>query len=356
MFDLTLSSAQEALIAEVGTHLTELRALAAASELARKPCSEIVDRILNGKYALPGEDGAVEPLSALLAAQEYGYADPGIAVVIAGAWQAQLLSGGRAGDAPAQLTSPLLFEGFGRSPSEFRTTAARTTGGWTLTGRKEAVLHPGAAAGSVVVARDDDGQLGVFRVDGVPAGYVVDRDDAGEGKLGLRSAHTGAVRLDHVVVPDDARLDAGEPLALHRTVALARLLHAAIALGSARASVDYASGWATQRTAFGKVIASYQGVAFVLADLSTAIEAARLLLWDTVTGLPRLTDVESIEEAVARSVARAAAMATDAGRQGVNLLGVHGIITDHPVERWYRAAAALSTIDFDPLSSALEVA
>jgi alkylation response protein AidB-like acyl-CoA dehydrogenase len=356
MFDLTLSSTQEALIPLVRAHTDELRELAATSELDRKPCQEIVDRILDGQYALPAEDGVADPLSAVLAAQEYGYADPGIAMVIAGAWQARLLAGGAAAGTPAQLTSPLLFEGFGRGPSEYRTTATRTTAGWTITGRKEAVLHPGVAARSLVVARDDDGQLGVFLVEGVPTGYIVDRDDADEGKLGLRAAHTGAVRLDHVTVPDDARLDAGEPLALHRAVALARLLPAAIALGSARASVDYASGWATKRTAFGKVIASYQGVAFVLADLSTAIEAARLLLWDTVTALPRLADIESVEEAVARSVARATAVATDAGRQGVNLLGVHGIVTDHPVERWYRAAAALSTFDFDPLSTALELA
>ena len=136
---------------------------------------------------------------------------------------------------------------------------------------------------------------------------------------------------------------------------LFRSLLAAVALGAARASVDDAIDWAKVRTAFGQPIWNYQGVSFVLVDLESTIETIRLLLWETVTSLPRLTDVRSIEDAVGRTVARAGAVATDAGREAVNVLGVHGIVTDHPVERWYRGAAALSAIDFDPLAVALEV-
>jgi alkylation response protein AidB-like acyl-CoA dehydrogenase len=193
-------------------------------------------------------------------------------------------------------------------------------------------------------------------VDGTPDGYRVDRDDATEGKLGLRAAHTGSVNLGGVIVGEDARFSAPSEAELSRAIALSRVFIAAIALGSAQASLDYAIGWAKERTAFGKPIASYQGVAFVLVDLETAIESARLLLWDTVTGLNRYADTASLETAVSRVVARSCAIGTWAGREGVNLLGVHGIVTDHPVERWYRASAALSTIDFDPLAVALEVA
>jgi alkylation response protein AidB-like acyl-CoA dehydrogenase len=357
LFDLAVTPEQETMINELRSLVPELREIAVASERDRKPSTKLIDRILDGKYAAPTVDGRIDPLSAVLAAAEYGYADPGIALVIVGSWQAQLLLGDTDANQPIQLTSPMVYEGFGRSPSEFTTTATRDSDGWSLTGRKESVLHPGAAPVSVVVARDaEDGRLGVFRVNGTPDGYTVERDDAAEGKLGLRSAHTGAVRLDRVPLPAAARIDTPDDLALHRKLGLARALIAAVALGSARASLDYAIEWAKKRTAFGKPISTYQGVAFVVADLDTQIETARLLLLETVTSLPRFGDTESLEEAVARAVGRSCAAATAAGREGVNLLGVHGIVTDHPVERWYRASAALSAIDFDPLSVALDVA
>jgi alkylation response protein AidB-like acyl-CoA dehydrogenase len=186
---------------------------------------------------------------------------------------------------------------------------------------------------------------------------VVERDDTSEGKLGLRAAHTGAVRLMGVQVPEQDRLaGAAEPLALHRGVALCRLTLAGVALGTARACLAYALGWARTRSAFGREIASYQGVSFVLADLRIAIESATLLVGDTATGLADMADVAAIEAATGRAVARACAAATEAGRTGINVLGVHGIVTEHPVERWYRAAATLSAVDFDPLTVALDVA
>jgi acyl-CoA dehydrogenase len=355
MFDLTLSPAQQQLIDEIRTFTDELRGLAQECELARKPSVEIVDRLKSGRYRLPTEGGRIDPVTLLLAAEEYGYADPGLATVIVGSWLPQVL-GAVGPDAPTGVTSLLLFEGFGRGPSEYRTTAVPSDDGWLLDGKKEGVLHPGVAASSLVVVRQVTGDLGLFRIEGTPEGYVVVRDDVVDGKLGLRAAHTGAVRLEKLALPAEAQVTFDDPLTLARSVALARLLHASIALGSARASTDYAAAWAQKRKAFGKVIASYQGVAFVLADLATAREAARLRLWASATTLGRTSDVDVLEADVARTVAKANAVSTDAGRQGVNLLGVHGITTDHPVERWYRACAALSTLDFDPLAAALDVA
>jgi alkylation response protein AidB-like acyl-CoA dehydrogenase len=357
LFNLETTAAQKTLQAEIRSSTSTLREIGATSESERKPSSQLTDRILAGGYALSVVDGKVDPLTAVIAASEYAYGDPGAALVIAGGWQPRLLVGDAAEGMTGRLVSTLVYEGFGRAPSEFTTTATRSGSGWVLTGRKEAVLHPGVAAVSLVVAREaDSGELAVFRVEGRPDGYHVERDDATEGKLGLRAAHTGSVHLDGVIVGANARFPASSQLQLSSAIGLSRLMIAAIALGSAQASLDYAISWAKERTAFGKPIASYQGVAFVLVDIETAIESARLLLWDTVTGLTRFADTASLETAVARAVARSCAIGTDAGREGVNLLGVHGIVTDHPVERWYRASAALSAIDFDPLAVALEVA
>ena len=220
------------------------------------------------------------------------------------------------------------------------------------------MLLPGAAGRYVVLARDTSTQrVEAFLLDGDRPGLSVERDDATDGKLGLRAAHTGSLRLEGVAVPSGARLaDPADGLAVHRAVALCRATLAGVAVGCARASLAYAIGWAQERSAFGKPIAGYQGVSFVLADLETAIASAELLLWDTVTRLADADGAAELERRVARAVARATAAAAEAGRQGVNVLGVHGIVTEHPVERWYRASASLSAIDFDPLAHALDVA
>jgi len=360
MFDLSLTPSQRSCLTPNDGLDDELRALAAAAEHDRKPSIELREMISAGRFPVPlADDGGPDPLAVVLAATRYAHADPGAALAIVGSWQSPLieaLTGGVPVDA-GSLTPALLYEGFGRRPSEYTTTATRSGDGWIISGRKDPVLYPGEADQYLVVARQaGDGRLGAFVVPGGASGLIVERDDASEGKLGLRAAHTGVIRLDRVRVTDAARLmTTGDDLALHRAVALCRSTLAGVALGCARASLHYAIEWAKLRSAFGKLIASYQGVSFVLADLETAIDSAELLLWDTVTRLATVTEVDEFEGRVGRAIARATAVATDAGRQGVNLLGVHGIVTEHPVERWYRASAALSTIDFDPLNVALEV-
>ena len=357
MFDLTPTPQQEAEIARIAAEQEALRALAEECESHRTPSVELVVRVSRGEYAIPRLGSLPDWLGAVMAAEQYARADPGIAWVIINSWQTDLLLA-EAGDASPKLGTALVYEGFGRAPGDYRTTATRTDDGWSLSGLKDSVLHPGVADVSAAVARlSDTGELAVFRLDGTPAGYRVERDDASEGTLGLWAAHTGRVRLDGVRLGPEARVSTeGSPLEVHRAVGYSRLLLAAVALGCAQAALDYAVGWTTTREAFGKTISGFQGVAFVLADLSTAIQSARLLVWDAASSLAQAADVPSIEGAISRVVARATAVATDAGREGVNLLGVHGIVTDHPVERWYRAAAALSVVDFDPLAVALPVA
>ncbi len=353
MFDLTLDAAQQAAVQAARDAAPGLRDVGAACEAARKPATELLGAIAAGSYPLPLIDGDADPLGAVAAAAEYGYADPGVALTIVGSWQAQLL-GSPTHDPAGQLVSLMLYEGFGRTPAEFRTTARRVGYGWVLNGHKESVLHPNSAPVTLVAARLAEGaEVAIFRLEGGPRGLIVERDDATDGKLGLRAAHTGAVRLENVIVANDARI-AVDSRELAKSLALSRILVGAIALGVARASLEYAIEWAKVRSAFGKTIGTYQGVAFVLADVQTAIESVQLLLWETSTRLQEHVDAGTEDVAVSHAVGRACAVANDAARQGINLLGVHGIVTDHPVERWFRSAAALSTIDFDPKAVALE--
>jgi alkylation response protein AidB-like acyl-CoA dehydrogenase len=153
------------------------------------------------------------------------------------------------------------------------------------------------------------------------------------------------VRLEEVRLPTDARL--GNAGALHRALARVRLSHASMLLGCARAAKEFAQGYANERVAFGRPIASFQGVAFPLADCDMAVEAARLELFDAADALARAGG-EGIEALCARVLGRCGEVALQATREGVQTLGGHGFIREYPVERWYRDAAALSALDFDP--------
>ena len=251
------------------------------------------------------------------------------------------------GDGPLRA-SLLLHEGFGRQPSESMTRAKRVDGEWSLSGEKVGVLHAGLAELSVVVARDEDGALASFVLEGTPSGLEVLRDDRKNGRLALDAAPTGSVRLDGVRLPADARLV--DDTALPATLARIRLANAVLLLGCARAAKEFAQGYANERVAFGRPIASFQGVAFPLADCDMAIETARLELFDAADALAmsEMSGTSEIESLCARVLVRCGEVALQATREGVQTLGGHGFIREYPVERWYRAAAALSALDFDP--------
>jgi alkylation response protein AidB-like acyl-CoA dehydrogenase len=306
-----------------------------------------------GGHGIPGV------ATALRIAEELAWGDPGIAIAALQAGGAALLIAGcgspeqqarhlpRFTAASPLRAALLVYEGFGRQPSELTTTAARDAGGWVLRGDKVGVLHPNDAELAVVVARDEHGALAAFVLDGRPPGWTVTRDDARSGKLGLEAAPTGDVRLAGVRVPEDARLS--HAAALAGAIARIRLVHAAVLLGCARAAKEFAQRYANERVAFGRPIASFQGVAFPLADRDMAIDAARLELFDAAAAIAGERDAAAIEALCRCVVGRCGEVALQATRDGVQTLGGHGFIREYPVERWYRAAAALSALDFDPL-------
>jgi alkylation response protein AidB-like acyl-CoA dehydrogenase len=101
-------------------------------------------------------------------------------------------------------------------------------------------------------------------------------------------------------------------------------------------------------------------VSFVLVECETSIDAARLELWEAAQRLGELTDPAAIDPAsvdhlVGRAVRAACSTSTQVTREGIQLLGVHGIVSEHPVERFWRHASALSLIDFDPLGTTLSL-
>jgi alkylation response protein AidB-like acyl-CoA dehydrogenase len=363
-FDLGLTAAQDEM-RECLHALAwgELRARAADAErdgadLARLTGDLEAADIEPGRIA----GGHVPEIHTLLVAlEELAYGDPGIAYIVAGTLQVALIVGSCAdpslrneiatalAENPAATTSLLAYEDFGRSPSEYETTVSPTTDGWLASGRKTSVAHPGGAEVSVLLARNGAGELTGFAWTGARSGLTVERDDRAVGKLALTAVPTGTVTIDGLELSEAERLTGG--IELDRAAAHARLLLASVLIGTARASIEFCAGHALERTTWGKPIAEYQGVSFPIIEHATRIDEVRLLLWDTATRVGEAEEVSEIERLTGRALARASTLGLTATRDGVQLIGVRAITRDLPSERWYRSAAVLAAIDFDPLQT-----
>jgi hypothetical protein len=217
-------------------------------------------------------------------------------------------------------------------PFSLRTKAYRTAGGFRLTGVKS--LVPRAAAAELfVVAADVDGRG--------PALFIVESSSVtveSEPAMGLRAAGTGRVLLDQVNVPASALLDADYA----ECVRLARLGWCALAVGTGQAVLDYVIPYVNEREAFGEPVSHRQGVAFKVADIGTELDGMRLLTYRAAaraaSGLPYAREV-----ALARKLCTDKGMAI--GSDGVQLLGGHGFVKEHPVERWYRDLRAVGVME-----------
>lgn len=314
-----------------------------------------------GLTAPVGED-APDAGTAVLIAEEVGFADPGVGYDLVSRYRAASMIDTLGSPSQREAYLPRLvveagsgagvayFEGFGRTPRELRTLATRTGDEWELSGRKIGVTRAGDL--QVVVAADaESGELLAFVLEPGTTGVTVTRDDRAVGKLGADAVDTANVELASVRLPESARLAGGDDLAVHRQVAALRIGLAAVLLGTARAELAYATDYANTRMAFGQPIAQYQGVAFPLVEVDMEIDTSRLLVWKAAADIETLTDVATIVERSADVVSRCHRTVLEAGRHGINTLGGHGFIQDHPMEQWHRGSATLAGLDFDPLES-----
>jgi alkylation response protein AidB-like acyl-CoA dehydrogenase len=151
--------------------------------------------------------------------------------------------------------------------------------------------------------------------------------------------------------------DAGDALApstdLTQAVLWAKLMTGAVALGCARASLEYASDYAKEREAFGKPIGAFQAISFKIADMAIEVDATRLALWRAAWKIDR---GEATLADVAEATGQALATAIRCGDDGVQVLGGHGYIRDHPVEKWFRDAVTLSVFDAPDVAGDVMVA
>jgi alkylation response protein AidB-like acyl-CoA dehydrogenase len=172
------------------------------------------------------------------------------------------------------------------------------------------------------------------------AGAVVVRDGIAVAKVhgaGLRAAGGCALTLQRAKVA--ARYE--DAPAAARALARARLHTAALLVGVLRQAAEYSQRYALERVAFGKPIAHHQALAFLIADMRSGVDGARLLLHEAAfraeRGLP-------FEAAAAAAFVEAIELSRFVGPAGVQILGGHGFMQDHPVEKYMREARALGLL------------
>jgi alkylation response protein AidB-like acyl-CoA dehydrogenase len=221
------------------------------------------------------------------------------------------------------------------------TTRARRDGDdWVLHGQKSWITNAGFSDFYTVLAvTDPDGRRGANI-----SAFVIEKSDSGftfgekEKKLGIKGSPTRELIFDHVHVPGDRMIGAegtGLQLAL-RTLDHTRVTVGAQAIGIAQGALDFALSYVRERKQFGKRIADFQGIQFMIADLAMSLEAARLLVYAAAEKSERDDPDLAYFGAAAKCFASDVAMkvTTDA----VQLLGGSGYIQDFPAERMMRDA------------------
>ena len=232
----------------------------------------------------------------------------------------------------------------GSDAAALTTKATRDGDTYILNGTKAWITHGGQADFYTVFARTAaDKSRGVSCLN-VPAGTPGIHPAAPEKKMGMRSSPTAQLGFD------DARVSSanlvgeegqGFPIALSALDG-GRLGIAACAVGLARAALDTAVAYARERRQFGKAIGEFQGLQFMLADMATAIEAARSLYLTAARRRDAGLDYGT-HAAMAKLFATDTAMrvTTDA----VQVLGGYGYVSDFPVERYMREAKVLQIVE-----------
>ncbi|GGR62461.1 MULTISPECIES: acyl-CoA dehydrogenase family protein [Micromonospora] len=227
----------------------------------------------------------------------------------------------------------------GSDAASMTTKAVRDGDHWVLNGVKRWITNAGVSEYYTVFAVTDP----TARSKGISA-FVVEKSDAGvsfgapEKKLGIKGSPTREVYFDNVRIPADRMIGAegtGFATAM-RTLDHTRVTIAAQAVGIAQGALDYAKGYIQERKQFGKAVADFQGIQFMVADMGMKLEAARQLTY-TAAGKSERGDADlTYFGAAAKCFASDAAMeiTTDA----VQLLGGYGYTRDYPVERMMRDA------------------
>jgi butyryl-CoA dehydrogenase len=232
------------------------------------------------------------------------------------------------------LTEP----GAGSDSRGTKTRARRDGDDWVLNGSKRFITNAGVAGTYVVTAvterEQESGRISAFILEADTPGFSVGRM---EEKMGLHASNTGELIFEDARIPLENLLGEegqGDKLFL-KTLDGGRIGIASMALGLAQAAYETASAYAKERRQFGRPIGEFQGVAFMIADMATQIDAARLMTyraaWLKDAGKPYSTEA-AMAKLFASEVAR------DVTNDAIQVHGGYGYITEYRVERYLRDA------------------
>lgn len=228
-------------------------------------------------------------------------------------------------------TAALIEYAFDFDPNDLRTTAKLSGAEYILNGEKAFVPF----------AKDSEAMIVYANLGGQTQGFIIPKNSAGlsiagerEKLMGINAIPLYRVKLDNVTVPSSNRLGGASGHNFELLLASMRIASASAAVGVARASFEYSKDYAKERDAFGMKIAQKQAIAFMLAEMATEIEAIRLLIWEAAWMLDNGKE-DAFKQAYLAFTGAAdmAMMVTD---RGVQILGGHGYIREHPVEMYMR--------------------
>jgi alkylation response protein AidB-like acyl-CoA dehydrogenase len=233
------------------------------------------------------------------------------------------------------LTEP----GAGSDAGGTRTTAKLEDDCWVLDGAKRFITNAGHAGTYIVTARTGttdkgDAEISAFIVPADTPGFSVGRL---EDKLGLHASATGELRFENARIPAENLLGSkGDGFRTFlKILDGGRISIGALAVGLAQAALDASIPYAQTREQFGRAIGTFQGVAFMVADMATEIEAARSLVWKSAWLKDQGRDYGLVAAEAKLFASEVSSRATNAA---IQIHGGYGYTTDYPVERFLRDA------------------
>ncbi|HCI78578.1 MAG TPA: hypothetical protein DHW02_02685 [Ktedonobacter sp.] len=341
----------------------QLRTAARSAEKAGDISPSLMQTIAQTGLTTPfsetyGGSGSLDAVTHVLIAEELGYGDAGLAMNILGSMLAPLTVALAGDESQQQRYFPAFADeqqGYqqrgsfafaertgGYSLEDIHATLRRKGDGYVLNGTKRDVIHGAQASLRVVLCRLE----GTTGLDGLCAIVLPDNAEGVQVSengqiLGLLAAPSASFTFENVAIPASAMLGTPGCEGVVCAASLAMLLRAGVACGMTRAALDYARDYAKDRIAFGRPIASYQGIAFIVAEMAMKLDGVRLLLWNAATLWDRGTDSHTLVREVEAAQYQALKLAKSATIDAIQVLGGAGYLQDHPVEMWARDAAAM---------------
>lgn len=224
----------------------------------------------------------------------------------------------------------------GSDVASLQTTAVKNGTEWVLNGTKQFVTSGNIAGITIVMAKTDKSK----GVKGISA-FIVEKDTPGlkvgqlEDKLGLRGSRTAELIFEDCRVPNDNMLGEKDKgfMGVMNTLDRGRTAVGAMSVGIARGAFEDSYEYAKQREQFGKPIGKFQAIQWMIADMATQIEAARLLVHRAA-----FLEDQGMSYTKEASMAKlfASEIAMNATRNAIQIFGGYGYIKEYPVERYFR--------------------